>query len=385
MVFGSNFKLEWNELKRFEDLSDEQRTIIFYVENEYYFIYLKSIINELVDKNNIRICYVTSSKTDPMLKNNHKNISSFYIGDGTARTKFFLNLKANMLIMTMPDLQTFHIKRSKKSNVHYLYIFHSPVSTHLVYRKEAFDNFDTILCVGNYQIDEIRERESKYNLKQKKLVKCGYGRLDDLITEYENFNNFENKINNKKQILIAPSWGENGIIETIGEDLIHELLNFNYKVILRPHPMTLKKSPKKIKKIREKFHDNSNFSLEEDIRFFGSFFTSDCIISDWSGVAIEFAFTTRKPVLFINVAKKMRNSDYKEISLTPLEIRIREQIGNIVAPDQITNLQERIEYMIKNKDKFDTAIKKIREELIFNIGQSKKVAVKEILELMYKK
>tara|TARA_B110000116_G_C16795159_1_gene566198 strand:+ start:282 stop:1436 length:1155 start_codon:yes stop_codon:yes gene_type:complete len=384
MVFGSKFRLEWSELKRFENLSDEERTIIFYVENEYYFIYLKSIINELIDKNDIRICYVTSSKTDPMLKNNHKNISSFYIGDGTARTKFFLNLKAKILIMTMPDLQSFHIKRSKISNVHYVYVFHSPVSTHLVYRKEAFDNFDTVFCVGNFQIEEIRERESKYNLKEKRLIKCGYGRLDDLIIEYENFDRSQNKINNKKQIIIAPSWGENGIIETIGKNLIQQLLNLDYKVVLRPHPMTSKKSPKKIKNIQEKFCDNPNFCLEEDVRTFNTFFTSDCIISDWSGVAIESAFTTRKPVLFIDVPIKMRNPEYKEISITPLEIKIREQIGTVIVPDEIINLQEKIEYMIKNKNEFDTKIKKLREQLIFNIGQSEKIAAKEILKLSHK-
>ena len=384
MVFGSKFRLEWSELKRFENLSDEERTIIFYVENEYYFIYLKSIINELIDKNDIRICYVTSSKTDPMLKNNHKNISSFYIGDGTARTKFFLNLKAKILIMTMPDLQSFHIKRSKISNVHYVYVFHSPVSTHLVYRKEAFDNFDTVFCVGNFQIEEIRERESKYNLKEKRLIKCGYGRLDDLIIEYENFDRSQNKINNKKQIIIAPSWGENGIIETIGKNLIQQLLNFDYKVVLRPHPMTSKKSPKKIKNIQEKFCDNPNFCLEEDVRTFNTFFTSDCIISDWSGVAIESAFTKRKPVLFIDVPIKMRNPEYKEISITPLEIKIREQIGTVIVPDEIINLQEKIEYMIKNKNEFDTKIKKLREQLIFNIGQSEKIAAKEILKLSHK-
>tara|TARA_B110000263_G_C15306800_1_gene510859 strand:- start:2457 stop:3611 length:1155 start_codon:yes stop_codon:yes gene_type:complete len=384
MVFGSKFRLEWSELKRFENLSDEERTIIFYVENEYYFIYLKSIINELIDKNDIRICYVTSSKTDPMLKNNHKNISSFYIGDGTARTKFFLNLKAKILIMTMPDLQSFHIKRSKISNVHYVYVFHSPVSTHLVYRKEAFDNFDTVFCVGNFQIEEIRERESKYNLKEKRLIKCGYGRLDDLIIEYENFDRSQNKINNKKQIIIAPSWGENGIIETIGKNLIQQLLTLDYKVVLRPHPMTSKKSPKKIKNIQEKFCDNPNFCLEEDVRTFNTFFTSDCIISDWSGVAIESAFTTRKPVLFIDVPIKMRNPEYKEISITPLEIKIREQIGTVIVPDEIINLQEKIEYMIKNKNEFDTKIKKLREQLIFNIGQSEKIAAKEILKLSHK-
>ena len=60
-----------------------------------------------------------------MLNCNDKNILSFYIGDGVARSNFFINLKATIIVMTMPDLETFHIKRSKVYPVHYVYIFHS--------------------------------------------------------------------------------------------------------------------------------------------------------------------------------------------------------------------------------------------------------------------
>ena len=66
------------------------------------------------------------------------------------------------MIMTMPDLETFHIKRSKSHPVHYIYMFHSMVSTHLVYRKSAFDNYDTIFCVGEHHLDEIQNTEKYY-------------------------------------------------------------------------------------------------------------------------------------------------------------------------------------------------------------------------------
>ena len=139
-MFGKDLKKELSELNKFEKLSEDERSIVVYVENEYYYIYLKSIIKELTEHYGINICYITSSKTDPILKNSNDKILAFYIGSGIIRTKFFLNLKAKVLITTMPDLQTFHIKRSKISNVKYVYVFHSLVSTHLVYRINAFDN-----------------------------------------------------------------------------------------------------------------------------------------------------------------------------------------------------------------------------------------------------
>ena len=92
MKFSSSLKLEWKELERFDKSSDEDRSIVFYVENEHYTIYLKSLIETLVNEYGLKVSYVTSSKTDPLLKSTNKNISSFYIGDGIVRTKFFINL-----------------------------------------------------------------------------------------------------------------------------------------------------------------------------------------------------------------------------------------------------------------------------------------------------
>ena len=255
-------------------------------------------------------------------------------------------------------------------------------STHLVYRINAFDNYDLILCTGNYQIQEIQERESKYNLKSKKLIKCGYGRLDDLIIEYKNWKRKSESVIKTKQVLIAPSWGENGLIETIGDKVVNELLELNYKVILRPHPMTVKKFPKKVQKIKEKYNNNKNFYLEEDIRTFDSFYSSDCVISDWSGVALEYAFTTKKPVLFIDVPTKMRNLEYEKISLVPLEVRIRNQIGDIISPDNISELGNKIELIIKNQQQYVEKIENIHQELIFNIQHSGNIAAKEILKLI---
>ena len=147
---------------------------------------IEKLIKELTNIHHLTICYVTSSKTDPVLNSDNDKILSFYIGDGITRTNFFINLKADILVMTMPDLETFHIKRSKVHNVHYVYVFHSIVSTHMIYEKNAFDSFDTIFCVGKHHINEIHKNEKKYNLPTKKLIEFGYGKLDQLIDEANN-------------------------------------------------------------------------------------------------------------------------------------------------------------------------------------------------------
>ena len=164
-----NFGEEWKELKKIEKLKDKERSIVFYAENEASMNHFRLLISELTEEKNLQICYVTSVKNDPIFSSKNKNILAFYIGDGTARTKFFLTLKAKILIMDMPDLQTFHIKRSKVYPVHYVYIFHSMFSVHSYLRKGALDNYDTIFCVGKHHEKEIRATEEKIWIEGEKI------------------------------------------------------------------------------------------------------------------------------------------------------------------------------------------------------------------------
>ena len=378
MKFGLGY--DWKELKRFEKLDKKDRSIVFYLENEYYFIYFQPIMEKLTQKYDMKICYITSSKTDPMLTCKDKNILPFYIGDGIARSNFFINLKATIIVMTMPDLETFHIKRSKVYPVHYVYIFHSLASTHYIYRKNAFDNFDTIFCTGDYQINEIQEREREFNLGEKKLVKHGYGRLDTLINEVQSTSVRKN-ISNNKVVLIAPSWGPNGLIETKGQEIVHILLDSGFNVILRPHPMTIKKSNKIIQKIEKEFKDNLNFKLETDIRNTESFFLCDCMISDWSGVAIEYAFAFEKPIFYIDTPQKINNPEYDQIDLIPLEEKLRSQIGEVISLSELSLIPSKINQFLQSQNKFKEKIQKSREETVFNIGNSGEEGAKYLLEL----
>ena len=376
MKFGLGY--DWKEVKRFKKLDKKDRSIIFYLENECDFIFFKPIVEKLTQEYDIKICYVTSSKTDPMLTSNDKNILPFYIGDGIARSSFFVNLKATIVVMTMPDLETFHIKRSKIYPVHYVYIFHSLCSTHYIYRKTAFDNFDTIFCTGNYQIIEIQEREKKSNLAKKKLVKHGYGRLDTLINEARS-TDIRKSVSNNKVILIAPSWGANGLIETKGQEIVSILLDSGFDVILRPHPMTIKKSNKVIQKIEKEFKDNLKFKLEIDIRNTESWFLCDCMISDLSGAAIEYSFTFEKPILYIVTPEKIVQK--KQIDLVSLEEKIRPQIGEVISLSQLSLLPSKINQLLLSQNKFKEKIQKIREETVFNIGNSGEQGAKYLLEL----
>ena len=159
--------------------------------------------------------------------------------------------------MTLTDLETFHLKKSIH-NVHYFYVFHSMVSTHRAYRENAFDAYDTILCVGKYQILEIREMEKKYKLNKKNLIEHGYGRLDNLIIESKKY-----KKNNKK-VIIAPTWGESSLIDRNLDMLINILILNDFIVTLRLHPMTIRYKPDLPDIINKKYSKTGKFFYDFD-------------------------------------------------------------------------------------------------------------------------
>ena len=390
-IAKSLFSKEENDIDKFNELDLDERSIVFYSESSVIlYPYVEEIIRELQSRNQ-KICYLTSSKDDPILKNENKNIGVFYIGDSEIeKMKFFLRLKAKVLIMTMADFGTYHIKRSKEFPVHYIYTFHSINSPLMGFdsgkiSKGAFNHFDTIFCVGPHQIQEFRATEKLYNIKQKNLVECGYGLFDKLIRLRSSFpqQNFLSK-NNKKKILIAPSWGKQSLLESIGIELIKILLDAGYDVTVRPHPMTIKKSPKIIKQIKE-FEKNPDFLIDTNTSSFEQLFSSYALITDWSGIGYEYAFGCERPVIYVDIPKKAHNKEYEKIQLIPFETSIRDKIGEVVSPQNIKTIPERIEFLYGHINDFQDKIQKIRNDAIFNIGKSGKVTANEIIRIINEK
>ena len=281
--------------------------------------------------------------------------------------------------MDMPDLETFHIKRSKMHNVHYIYIFHSMFSVHSYLRKGAVDNFDSIFCVGEHHEKEIRETERVYGLKQKNLLRYGFGRLDKLLKEREDLK--ENRTD-ERLVIIAPSYGEKNLLEICGEKLIEVLLKENFKVLLRPHYRILNDSKKLINSIKEKFEKNKNFIFEESVIPSESFHNSKCLISDWSGISFEYAFVFEKPIIFIDVPKKILNTEFDRISSEPIEITIRKKIGKIVSPDNLNEIPDLIKKIDMDSNLISDEIKEIRSKTVFNINKSAGVGAEYIKKIL---
>jgi CDP-glycerol glycerophosphotransferase (TagB/SpsB family) len=358
-------------------LPRSERQIIFYSEGKSYWVHLEGILKEFLRQSNIPVCYVTSGKDDPGLHYKHPNLRSYKIDEGGCRNWLFKNIDTDLMVMTMPDIETYQVKRSKYP-VHYVYVQHSIVSLHMIYRKSAFDYFDTVFCAGPHQVKEIRAIEEKYQLPEKTIIEHGYGRLDAII-ENRKISKAQPP-NNPKKILIAPSWGEHSLVETIGNQVVSHLLENKFHVILRPHPQTIKYAKVQIKEILERHKNNSNFELEVNIACQDSLHQSDLMISDWSGAALDYSFGLGKPVLFIDVPRKVNNPEYELLDIIPFEIWIRDNIGKTHSAEKLDTLSDSVNEILSNDTYAD--IDSIAQQNIFNIGKSAQVGAKYLAQFL---
>jgi len=334
---------------KFTQLPKDQRRIVFYSEGKNYWVHLEGLIKEVLATSNIPVCYISSGDDDPGLCFEHRNYKTFKIDEGFVRNWLFENIETDVMVMTMPDLHQYQVKRSKHK-VHYVYTQHSLVSFHMVYRKGAFDHYDTIFCAGPHHIKEMRAIEEKYNLPKKNLVEHGYARLDAIIEEAKKRPNKDKPDNAPKHVLIAPSWGPKGTIESgIGEKIVDQLIEQGCHVTLRPHPQTVKFARQKIDAILKKYNDHSLFSYEDNVAGQNSLHESDVMISDWSGAALDYAFGLNKPVLFVDVPRKVNNLDYEEIGVEPFESHYRTKIGMLIEVDEMKVRFPKINKNAKNQ------------------------------------
>ena len=103
-------------------------------------------------------------------------------------------------------------------------------------------------------------------------------------------------------------------------------------------------------------------------------------MTDWSGIAYEYSFTTLKPSLFINTPMKVMNPDYKEIDVVPFDIEIRDQVGISVELDKIGQLPEVIEQLLNDKAYTEEAMETVRDKYLYNVTKSGTVGADYLIQ-----
>ncbi|MCD7726098.1 MAG: membrane protein insertase YidC [Clostridiales bacterium] len=375
-------KKERTDYKRFFKVVNKH--IVFYSEERGFYKYFKGLIEYLLEHTNLTIHYITSDAQDPVfdIAAQNERFKAYFIAEKRLIT-LMMKMDADMVLMTMPDLENFHIKRSYvRKDIEYVYIPHGMDSHNLMMRKGAIDHYDTVFCVGQHQIDEIRQTERVYGLPEKKVVKSGYSLLDEMLADYQ-----KTQWHKKEQetILIAPSWQKDNIVDSCLEQILENLKELDKKIVVRPHPQHIRHNKEYIESLKQKYKNNDNIYIQTDFSSNSTVFSADLMITDWSGIAYEYAYTTKRPVLFINTPMKVMNPEYQRIETVPLNILLRDEIGKTLNLDELDHIADEIKDLLDKEEFYRVKIEQFVEKYVFNLGHSAEIGGKYIIEEIQKK
>lgn len=368
-------------LKKFLRSTD---ALVVYSEGAAYRPFLAPIVEEYASRGN-DVAYVTSEKRDCKSPWVSPNVRNFYVGVGVKRIWFFQTLSAKVILMTMPDLETFHIKRSVHP-VHYVYTQHSLNSLHMVYREGAFDAYDTIFAAGPHHAKEVRKLEHLRGTKIKNIVNQGYVLLDEQRQWALQSSVSHSQVERAKQgpitVLVAPSWGPEGLLENYAKETILPLLKAGIRVILRPHIRTLQLDGQTLESIIRPLRANPLFSLDLEPQAIGSFVKADVMVSAWSGAAFEFALSFRKPVVSVDVPRKIFNEQYTQVDADPIEIAAREKLGKLIDPAELSKLPIVVKQLYLERDYWEHKLGDLASGLVYNLGEAASSAASALERLM---
>ncbi len=374
------------DYKRFcKSCSQEAMHVMFYSEQGGFYKYFRNIIEALLKKSDrLVIHYVTSDPDDAVFRLENPRIVPYY-ADERRLIPLMMKVESDIVVMTVPDLEKYHIKRSRvRSDVEYIYTDHGGTSLNLTYRAGALDYFDTIFAVNSSQVREIREIEQLRRTKKKTILECGYGLIDSMITAYETMDKTQNE---KPAILIAPSWQEDNILESCLDPLLEGLWGRGYRVVVRPHPQFVRRFPVEMDAIvqRYKARQSEDFRIELDFSSNVTVYTADLVVTDWSAIGYEFLFTTEKPALFINTRMKAVNPQWQQIAEVPFEMQARNVVGRAVEKEDLVNVHGIVRQLFDEREAYAARIREMKRGFLFNLGHSGEVGADYILARLRQK
>lgn len=374
------------DYKRF--LKTEDKKIVFYSEKNGFYKYYKNIIEEIIRRTNIVIHYITSDPEDEVFGLENEQFKPYYINENRMIV-LMMKMETDIMVMTTPDLENFQLKRSYvKKDIEYIYVPHDVNSSNLTFHKNALDHFDTIFTSGFKNKAEIAEREEKFALPKKNLIEWGSSVIDNMTVSYEQMlseESGEKTRSSQKTILIAPSWQADNILDSCIEQMLDRLTETTHHIVVRPHPQYVRHFEARIDALAAKYAAHG-VTFQKDFSSNKTVYMADLLVTDWSSIAFEYAFSTLKPVLFINTPMKIVNPDYQELATVPIDIELRDKVGISVEPEKIPEeIVPAVNKLLADEQFSRDAMRKLKEEYIYHNGVSGKVGAKYIIDELVKR
>ena len=345
-----------------------------FTDSKRYLTIFKPICDEM-EKRGEKLVYLTAEEDDPLLKEKYENVRTEFLGAGNRAYARMNMLKADVVLSTTPGLDVYQWKRSRDVKW-YAHVLHAAGDV-TMYRMFGIDYYDAMLLSGDFQIKQVRDLEALRGLPEKETRLVGIPHMDALR---ERLIKSEAEPDHETTILLAPSWGPSSILNKYGKKMIDELIATGYKVIIRPHPQTFISEKDMIEPLMKAYPETDKLIWDRNIDNFDTLNKSDILISDFSGVVLDYALVFDRPVICAETS--FDNGIYDSWWLGEREwiFETLDKIGVKLTPDNMDNIKEIVEKALT-----DTKLKegrdKARAESWANMGKS----VESIVDYMIEK
>ena len=325
-----------------------KKTIIFHHPNKNLTLVTDYYIKDLFDRFKKKYLIIYTHESKLLKKKNYFYITQWYL-------KFIIGVDFFISSYVCDHFTSF----SKKIYIHHD-IYDTPISS--ASKKKVVVNkiikYDFVFVSSNITKNMFTKFFQKSHLKKiPQIIKTGYIKLDYLIEKIK-----DRKIPN--YIIIAPTnihAFKNSYLIFKLKEIIRLLLNFNYNVVLRPHPSNI--NDKKFIDIKKTFKKNKKFSFNKDKNYISIYSKSLFMVTDISGTAYTFSFLTQRPVVFFE--KKLKNKSYKK----QFFFKDRNKIGYVC--NSLHGLVNFTKNIKKNSKKYKLMIKDLKHERLSNFGNVK--------------
>ena len=92
-------------------------------------------------------------------------------------------------------------------------------------------------------------------------------------------------------------------------------------------------------------------------------------------MAFDFAFSFERPVIFIDLKKKVNNLDYKKINIEPLEISVRKKIGVVINKNRPVEISKTVDTIEKKIPFYKKKIANLKKIIFYKTKGVKKLNI----------
>lgn len=337
---GKSAKLDTNKIP-----------LVIYSDHKRYWNVFKPICDE-AEKRKIPTVFYTSSPDDPALSEKYDFVKCEFIGKGNKGFAHLNMLNAKIVLSTTPGLDVYQWKRSKNVDL-YVHVPHT-VDDLAGYRMFGLDFYDAVLTSGENQVSLIRKMEElRPNIKQKEFVTVGSVPLDNLKKRFDEEDCCVERGDAKTPtVILAPSWGESGMLTRFGDKMLSALSKTDFNIIIRPHPQTVVSEQKILQPLQEKFsHENfPNFEWNFDNDNFSALNKADILITDFSGIIFDFACVFNKPLIYTKQAFNTLPYDADWLSEPIWSFRVVDKIGFELKEENLSDIKNVIKTALESKN-----------------------------------